>query len=94
MQIVLFRVGPASEAGFGQRLREARGIQTQQQVADRAQIARSAYARYETGGRYPSVPELRRLCNVLLLIEVDSQNPALWDYFAARSMVLLDDAVQ
>lgn len=40
-------------------------IQTQAEVAERAEIARSAYARYETGGRYPSVPELRRLCDAL-----------------------------
>jgi transcriptional regulator with XRE-family HTH domain len=53
------------ESGFGKRLREARGIQTQADVAKRADIARSAYARYETGGRYPSVPELRRLCEAL-----------------------------
>ncbi len=56
---------PGPESGFGKRLREARGIQTQAEVAERAQIARSAYARYETGGRYPSVPELRRLCEAL-----------------------------
>jgi len=56
---------PGPETGFGKRLREARGIQTQAEVAERAQIARSAYARYETGGRYPSVPELRRLCEAL-----------------------------
>lgn len=56
---------PGPESGFGKRLREARGIQTQAEVAERAEIARSAYARYETGGRYPSVPELRRLCDAL-----------------------------
>ena len=56
---------PGPESGFGKRLREARGIQTQADVAERAAIARSAYARYETGGRYPSVPELRRLCDAL-----------------------------
>ena len=56
---------PGPETGFGKRLREARGIQTQAEVAERAEIARSAYARYETGGRYPSVPELRRLCEAL-----------------------------
>jgi len=56
---------PGPESGFGKRLREARGIQTQIEVAKRADIARSAYARYETGGRYPSVPELRRLCEAL-----------------------------
>lgn len=56
---------PGPEAGFGRRLRLARGIETQAEVAARAEIARSAYARYETGGRYPSVPELRRLCDAL-----------------------------
>jgi len=56
---------PGPESRFGKRLREARGLQTQTQVAERADIARSAYARYETGGRYPSVPELRRLCDAL-----------------------------
>lgn len=56
---------PGPESGFGKRLRKARGIQTQAEVAERAEIARSAYARYETGGRYPSVPELRRLCDAL-----------------------------
>ncbi len=56
---------PGPETGFGKRLREARGFQTQAEVAERAEIARSAYARYETGGRYPSVPELRRLCEAL-----------------------------
>jgi len=56
---------PGPETGFGKRLREARGIQTQAEVAERAEIARSAYARYETGARYPSVPELRRLCEAL-----------------------------
>lgn len=56
---------PGPESGFGKRLRKARGIQTQAEVSERAEIARSAYARYETGGRYPSVPELRRLCDAL-----------------------------
>ena len=56
---------PGPEAGFGKRLREARGLHTQADVAKRAKVARSAYARYETGGRYPSVPELRRLCDAL-----------------------------
>ena len=56
---------PGPEAGFGRRLRLARGIQKQADVAARAQVARSAYARYERGDRFPSVPELRRLCEAL-----------------------------
>ena len=56
---------PGPETGFGHRLRVARGIETQADVAERAEIARSAYARYETGDRFPSVPELRRLCEAL-----------------------------
>ena len=34
-------------------------------IADRAEIARSALARYERGDQFPSVPELRRLCEAL-----------------------------
>lgn len=56
---------PGPESGFGQRLREARGIKKQAEVAERAEIARSALARYESGDRFPSVPELRRLCEAL-----------------------------
>lgn len=56
---------PGPESGFGKRLREARGIRHQQEIADKAEVARSALARYERGDRYPSVPEFRRLCEAL-----------------------------
>lgn len=53
------------EIGLGGRLREARGSRKQTDIADQAEIARSALARYEKGERYPSVPEFRRLCDAL-----------------------------
>ena len=54
-----------AERGFGRRLKEAREPLKQADIAKRAKVARSALARYESGERFPSVPELRRLCDVL-----------------------------
>ncbi len=54
-----------AERGFGRRLKDAREPLKQADIAERAKVARSALARYESGERFPSVPELRRLCDVL-----------------------------
>lgn len=56
-------LGP--EIGFGERIRKARGKQRQADLAREANIAPSALAKYESGERYPGVPEFRRLCDAL-----------------------------
>lgn len=79
---------------FGQKLKKLRGENnlTQEQLADRIFVTRTAISKWETGNGYPSIDSLKALSNLFgisideLISDADVENKKLLDEKNARKM--------